>query len=132
MGDQQRQIEALPEAIVALITKGKKVLLIQRGPQVPGSGFWAPPSGKIEPNEDQAAALVREVREEVGLTSSRCRRFGKIRLQAIVTDYIGGWRNGSPETSNSSHERLRTHAGSLWTKCFDLRKHSQKLTFYFN
>jgi 8-oxo-dGTP pyrophosphatase MutT (NUDIX family) len=97
MGDQQRQIEALPEAIVALITKGKKVLLIQRGPQVPGSGFWAPPSGKIEPNEDQAAALVREVREEVGLTVKPVRKVwentaasGSHRLHWWLAEWVSG------------------------------------------
>src|SRR5712671_4884757 len=68
MSDGQHRVESLPEAVVAVITKEGKVLLIQRGPDVPGAGYWAPLSGKIEAQEDQAAALVREVREEVGLT----------------------------------------------------------------
>jgi 8-oxo-dGTP pyrophosphatase MutT (NUDIX family) len=61
-------MESLPGAVVAVITKENKVLLIQRGPDVPSSGYWAPLSGKIEPQEEQVEALVREVREEVGLT----------------------------------------------------------------
>lgn len=68
MSDEQHHIESLPEAIVAVITNENKVLLIRRGPDVPGAGYWAPLSGKIEPQEDQVVALVREVREEVGLT----------------------------------------------------------------
>src|SRR5260370_27856893 len=68
MSDEQHRVESLPEAVVAVITKEGKVLLIQRGPDVPGAGYWAPLSGKIEAREDQAGALVREVREEVGLS----------------------------------------------------------------
>jgi 8-oxo-dGTP pyrophosphatase MutT (NUDIX family) len=55
------------EAIVAIIRRGATVLLIQRAPGVRQPGFWAPLSGTIEPNESQEDALVREVREEVGL-----------------------------------------------------------------
>ncbi len=61
-------MESLPEAVVAVITKESKLLLIQRGADVPYAGYWAPLSGKLEAQEDQAAALVREVREEAGLT----------------------------------------------------------------
>jgi hypothetical protein len=47
MSDEQHRVESLPEAVVAVITKERKVLLIQRGPDVPGAGYWAPLSGKI-------------------------------------------------------------------------------------
>ena len=33
------------DAIVAVITNGDKVLLIQRAPTVRGGGYWAPVSG---------------------------------------------------------------------------------------
>ena len=56
------------EAVVAVITRGREVLLIRRGASVPEPGYWAPPSGTIEPGESQEAAVIREVREEVGLT----------------------------------------------------------------
>ncbi|MBI3304035.1 MAG: NUDIX domain-containing protein [Deltaproteobacteria bacterium] len=58
----------MPDAIAAVVTSGNKVLFICRGPTVPGAGYWAPPSGKLEPGESQEAAVVREVKEEVGLT----------------------------------------------------------------
>jgi NADH pyrophosphatase NudC (nudix superfamily) len=56
------------DAIVAVITKGDKTLLIQRAPTVRGGGYWAPVSGEVEPGESQAAAVAREAMEEVGLT----------------------------------------------------------------
>jgi len=33
------------EAVVAVITKGDKVFLIERAPSVRGGGYWAPVSG---------------------------------------------------------------------------------------
>src|SRR5499425_3264513 len=56
------------EAVVAVIVRGRNVFLIRRGAGVPDPGYWAPPSGTIEPGESQEAAVIREVREEVGLT----------------------------------------------------------------
>jgi len=35
----------LLDAIVAVIMKGNKVLLIERAPTVRGEGYWAPVSG---------------------------------------------------------------------------------------
>jgi 8-oxo-dGTP diphosphatase len=56
------------DAVVAVITRGPEVLLIRRAGGVQEPGYWAPPSANIEPGESQEAAVVREVREEVGLT----------------------------------------------------------------
>ncbi|MBB3189910.1 NUDIX hydrolase [Halomonas cerina] len=55
-------------AVVAVIVADGRVLVIQRGHQVPGADYWAPPSGKVKADEDQATTVVREVKEEVGLT----------------------------------------------------------------
>jgi 8-oxo-dGTP pyrophosphatase MutT (NUDIX family) len=55
------------QAVVAVIVHGGKFLAIERGRAVPRPGYWAPPSGSIEPGESQADAVAREVAEEVGL-----------------------------------------------------------------
>jgi 8-oxo-dGTP pyrophosphatase MutT (NUDIX family) len=44
-----------------------RVLVIRRGLGVQASGWWTLPSGRVEPGESQAAALAREVREELGI-----------------------------------------------------------------
>ena len=50
-----------------LVSDGR-VLVIRRGPGVLNPGYWTPPSGRVEPGERQADTLVREAREELGLT----------------------------------------------------------------
>ena len=54
-------------AIVALLTWSDKVLVIQRGPGTIFPGYWAPPSGRIEPGESHEDAVVREIHEELGI-----------------------------------------------------------------
>jgi 8-oxo-dGTP pyrophosphatase MutT (NUDIX family) len=54
-------------AVVAVVARAGRVLVIKRGPQVARAGYWAPLSGRVEPGESQPEAVVREVREEVGL-----------------------------------------------------------------
>jgi 8-oxo-dGTP diphosphatase len=44
-----------------------RLLLIQRGHD-PEAGRWSLPGGRIEPGESDAEALIREMREETGLT----------------------------------------------------------------
>ena len=44
-----------------------RLLLVQRAND-PGRGLWSLPGGRVEPGEDDAAALVREMAEETGLT----------------------------------------------------------------
>ncbi|HXZ65807.1 MAG TPA: NUDIX domain-containing protein [Streptosporangiaceae bacterium] len=44
-----------------------RLLMIMRGHD-PGRGLWSIPGGRIEPGETAEEAVVREVREETGLT----------------------------------------------------------------
>lgn len=55
------------DAIVAVLCRDGRLLVIRRGPAAARSGYWAPLSGRLEPGETQQEALVREVHEEVGL-----------------------------------------------------------------
>lgn len=55
------------EAVVAVLRRGERVLVIKRGPLALLPGYWSPLSGRIEPGESQQETVVREVREEIGL-----------------------------------------------------------------
>ena len=58
---------------VALIDTDGRVLLAQRPAGKPMEGLWEFPGGKVEPGETPEAALIRELREELGIgTWSSC------------------------------------------------------------
>jgi 8-oxo-dGTP diphosphatase len=54
-------------AACALIDAGGKVLLARRPEGKKMAGLWEFPGGKIEPGETPEAALVRELKEELGI-----------------------------------------------------------------
>ena len=67
---------------VAIITdKEQRFLIAQRPLHVPQGGFWEFPGGKLEPNESAEQALVREIREELGLEVKQCQFLGEIKHQ---------------------------------------------------
>ncbi|MGZ8313378.1 MAG: (deoxy)nucleoside triphosphate pyrophosphohydrolase [Allosphingosinicella sp.] len=51
----------------ALVDGARRVLLQQRAPRRAMAGLWEFPGGKVEPDELPEAALVRELREELGI-----------------------------------------------------------------
>lgn len=55
---------------VALVDADGRVLLTQRPPGKKLAGMWEFPGGKVEPGETPEAALLRELREELGLDIS--------------------------------------------------------------
>lgn len=58
---------------VALIDRDGRVLLAQRPEGKSLAGLWEFPGGKVEPGESPEAALIRELREELGIdTWSSC------------------------------------------------------------
>lgn len=50
----------------AVIIENGEVLLTQRPAHKPMGGFWEFPGGKLNPGESPAAALKREIEEELG------------------------------------------------------------------
>jgi 8-oxo-dGTP diphosphatase len=72
----------------AVIKDGQgRLLLIKRG-HAPGAGLWSLPGGRIEPGETDAEALVREMREETGLTVQAGSLIGAVRRPAPGGDVL--------------------------------------------
>ncbi|MDE0150404.1 MAG: 8-oxo-dGTP diphosphatase MutT [Rhodospirillaceae bacterium] len=60
-------------AAIALVDIDNRVLIAQRPAGKDMAGLWEFPGGKVEPGETPEAALIREVREELGIdTSESC------------------------------------------------------------
>lgn len=59
--------ESLPEATLCHLVDEDETLLIHKKRGV-GSNQWVGPGGKVEPGESPRECVVREVREEVGIS----------------------------------------------------------------
>jgi mutator protein MutT len=58
----------LVEGVVAVIPRDGKWLATRRAADIAFGGWWCFPGGAVETGEQPAEAVIREVREEVGLT----------------------------------------------------------------
>jgi 8-oxo-dGTP pyrophosphatase MutT (NUDIX family) len=87
----------LGEAVVVVVRRDDQILIIQRALDIQGGGYWAPPSGRVEPGETQAEAAMREILEETGLTvAPTCKVWecvsasGTYLLHWWLADYVSG------------------------------------------
>jgi 8-oxo-dGTP diphosphatase len=82
----------------ALILQEGNLLLIRRGAE-PGLGRWSVPGGLVELGESVKDAMMREVREEVGLDVEASRlmdvfdsimldRNGRVQFHFVVVDFL--------------------------------------------
>ena len=55
------------EVVAAVMIRDARALACRRAPHKPGAGTWEFPGGKVEAGERHEAALVREIREELGI-----------------------------------------------------------------
>ena len=80
-----------------VVVKDGRVLLVERGSE-PLKGHWSLPGGMLELGEALAAGVVREVKEETGLTAEvielvelldRIHREGeRVRYHYVIADYL--------------------------------------------
>jgi 8-oxo-dGTP diphosphatase len=94
----EREFPEVPRmAVGAVVVDRGRVLLVRRG-NPPLKGHWSLPGGALELGESLAEGLVREVREETGLTVEplelvelldRIHREGeRVRYHYVIADYL--------------------------------------------
>src|SRR5690606_23787766 len=84
--DPRRLAEApsqRPSTLCYLVVDGRLLMLRRR--KEPFSGHWTAPGGKIEPGETPLEAVVREMKEETGLSVSG------LTLRAVCSERGGEW-----------------------------------------
>ncbi|MBI5200158.1 MAG: 16S rRNA (cytosine(1402)-N(4))-methyltransferase RsmH [Elusimicrobia bacterium] len=89
----------MTQVCAGVILRSGMVLLCRRGPGKKLAGKWEFPGGRIEPGETPEAALVRELKEELGIDAevgaevARSRHaydFGEIELIGLLVPKFGG------------------------------------------
>lgn len=75
------------DVVAAVVVRDGRLLMTRRPAGGPLGGQWELPGGKLEPGESPEHALVREVREELGVAA----RAGRT-LLVEVHDYAHGTR----------------------------------------
>jgi 8-oxo-dGTP diphosphatase len=83
-----------------------RLLLIKRAHD-PGRGLWSLPGGRVEPGETDAAAVVRELLEETGLSVRPGALVGRVERPAPagvyeIFDYAAVVVGGSPRAGDDA------------------------------
>lgn len=104
------------EVVGAVIVRDGLVLCAQRGPGGSLAGRWEFPGGKVEPGERPAAALAREIHEElrcdiaVGAPIATT-RYDDGRVVVVLTTYWCTLTSGTPQLTEHSELRWVTPSG---------------------
>jgi len=97
--------------VCAVIVRDGRILLARRPAHKHLPLKWEFPGGKVEPDESPAAAIVREIREELGcdlvLTRALPRFLHDYRTVVIeMIPFVGELAAGSPEPHPHEHTEL--------------------------
>ncbi len=114
MGPYARTVE-LVGVVGAAVMRDGQVLASRRTEPPRLAGLWEFPGGKVEPGEDDTAALVRELREELQVEVSVGARLGEdlpIGATAVLRVYLCELVSGEPALVDHDEHRWLT-AGEL-------------------
>ncbi len=93
--------------VAAAVLRDGQVLAARRAQPPSLAGGWEFPGGKVETDEDDADALVRELQEELGVTVRVRRRLGEVDLDDLqLVLYAATLRDGEPQPG-ADHDELR-------------------------
>ena len=113
-----------PRVIVAaVIIRDGAVLACERSAPPEAAGRWEFPGGKVEPGEEELAALVREIAEELGAVVVPQAFLGEVVLDGVVAGGPPGastlrvwWARAEPGGELTAHE----HSELRWVAAGEL------------
>jgi 8-oxo-dGTP diphosphatase len=79
MGQALTETVRLKQVVAAILVCGSRVLICQRTAEQAFALQWEFPGGKVEAGEEWAAALVRELQEELGIRAVVEREIATVR-----------------------------------------------------
>ncbi len=92
----------------AAIIRDGRVLAARRTAPPEAAGRWELPGGKVEPGEHRDGALVREIREELGVTVAVTRWLDPVvPITAAYELRVAICRTGAGEPVPTEHDRVR-------------------------
>ena len=113
-----------------LIIENKKILLFKR--IRPGGTYYALPGGSIEKGERPEGAMIRELREELGISVTKYSFLFEIENEGRKEYYFSIEQfKGIPELTDPERERM-THDNQYHLSWVPLRKALELDTFYPN
>ena len=96
-------------AVSAAVFRQGRVLIIRRA-HAPLAGHFSLPGGRVEVGETLAAALARELMEEVGIEAEIVgfnrhveaiyREGDRIRTHFVIASFVARWTSGEPRLSD--------------------------------
>lgn len=117
-----RRALAVVQVVGAAVVDGDRVLVARRSGG-PFDGCWEFPGGKVEPGEEELAALVREIGEELGAVVVPQAFLGEVVLDGVVAGGPPGastlrvwWARAEPGGELTAHE----HSELRWVAAGEL------------
>lgn len=94
------------EVVAAIIEDGGQVLACRRRIERDSGGLWEFPGGKLEPGETADEALVREIREELGINAHSVGHFTTVDKGTLRLIFVRARLDGERPTASTDHDRL--------------------------
>ena len=110
------------QVVGAALVDGDRVLVAQRSGG-PYDGCWEFPGGKVEPEEEELAALVREIGEELGVAVVPQAFLGEVVLDGVVAGGLPGastLRVWSARVETGSEVTAHEHSELRWLTADEL------------
>ncbi|MCH5295862.1 MAG: (deoxy)nucleoside triphosphate pyrophosphohydrolase [Treponema sp.] len=108
-------------SVACIAFYGGKILIARRNPTGQMGGRWEFPGGKVEAGEDERDAVIRELREEFGVTVSVGELIAETTfLHDGAPVALRAWRVFFPHDGTSERYALTEHTEYRWVNVSEI------------